>query len=606
MRSVARILVQTLVVSVLLFPGTAKAANGDLVGQVNFSEACSSGLGVGIAYDFRNLWYSCYQTYYDLYRADPLTGEVTATYHIAGGLGALSFDRVRNALWAGWGGPGTGQVRLIQLDGGKNVVSSQVMFNTGSHPIVCSLDDGLAYDNQDTTIYISDDCSHTIHHYATDGTHLSDGPNGTGDFTWIGTSCYNSGLAIGGTLLYEGSDGCRHVWVVNKTSPSTLAFDFNTPGIRDEDLECDTGTFAGQGKHVMWSKDAYTPFAYAFEIPFNSCGTGGEAVRKPTSLTYGGETAVQYSDPVSLSATLRDTSVSPNVGIPDKQLKFTLGTQSVSAGPTDANGTASTSLLVSQAPGTVSSVDSSFTQDQIYKPATDSDPFNIAKEDCTLAYSGDTLVTPGAMTTLAADLGEPDPYLGDRSNKAITFDVTGSGGGTQHFATSTDANGHASMSVALPPDAYSVAASFSGDSYYAACAAPSALVTVEAPTGKVTGGGWISIGGNRTSFGFNAIADGSGLKGHFRMQDQASGGDFRSNTVVSFSSSSRTASWSGTGYWVRQPGYRYVISVIDYGSGSSRAGQRDTISVTITDPQGNIVYTTGGRRALRGGDITVH
>src|SRR5439155_1305630 len=59
-------------------------------------------------------------------------------------------------------------------------------------------------------------------------------------------------------------------------------------------------------------------------------------IRKSTSTTYTGGTSVQYSDPVTLSGTLVDTSVSPNVGILGKQLDFTLGTQSKSAGPTAA------------------------------------------------------------------------------------------------------------------------------------------------------------------------------------------------------------------------------------------------------------------------------
>jgi hypothetical protein len=82
----------------------AKAATGDLVDTVKFSQDCGSGLGVGLAFDGTNLWISCYASNPDLLRANPTTGVVDATYNIAGGLGALAYDGGRNGLWAGWGG----------------------------------------------------------------------------------------------------------------------------------------------------------------------------------------------------------------------------------------------------------------------------------------------------------------------------------------------------------------------------------------------------------------------------------------------------------------------------------------------------------------------
>jgi hypothetical protein len=151
---------------------------------------------------------------------------------------------------------------------------------------VCGLDDGLAYDGQNDTLYFSDDCSTTIFHY---GITLAAGPaHGVTDmvgaqldnFAWGGSGCYNSGLAIGGSLLYEGSDGCSHVWVVDKVTKAA-AFDFSTqvagdPNFRDEGLTCDNITFAGSGKEVIWSKEAYSPMrAHAFEIPAGSCKFGG-------------------------------------------------------------------------------------------------------------------------------------------------------------------------------------------------------------------------------------------------------------------------------------------------------------------------------------------
>jgi len=253
----------------------AHAAVGDVVGSVSFDRACTSGAGVGIAFDGTNLWYSCAHSHWDLHRAGT-DGVVTASYSIDAGLGALAYDAGRNGIWAGpgFGRAGAGAVWFISLDAGKNVVGFSLV---GNVPEAGILDDGLAYDGLIDDLYFSTDGSVTISHYdivpgspPTVGAHLD-------DFAWGGSDCFNSGLAIGGTLLYEGSNGCNHVWVVDKVS-KLPAFDFPTiiGAIRDEDLECDEITFAGIGKEVMWSIEAYEPRqAGAYEIPAGSCKHGG-------------------------------------------------------------------------------------------------------------------------------------------------------------------------------------------------------------------------------------------------------------------------------------------------------------------------------------------
>ncbi len=277
--------------AVFAWPGAAGAATGDLVGTVTFANDCSSSIGVGIAFDGANLWYSCYYApgSNDLYRADPITGAVTASYSLAGGLGALSYDATRNVIWAGYGGGSapSDTVYQITLDGSQNATGIAPAFQTGDF---CGLDDGLAFDARgpgalDDVIYYSDDCfTTTLVAYDLTGVAVE-------SFPWTGTGCYNSGLAIGGQLLFQGSDGCNHVWVIDKTTKAA-AFDFATtvPGdvnFRDEDLECDTHTFAPI--QVMWSKEAYSPMrAAAFEIPTGTCGTGGVSEENHGAMTGGG------------------------------------------------------------------------------------------------------------------------------------------------------------------------------------------------------------------------------------------------------------------------------------------------------------------------------
>jgi hypothetical protein len=245
----------------------AAAATGDFVHETTFSVDCS--IGVGIAYDGQHLWYSCY---YEgtIHRADPLTGVVDYSYSTGlSGIGAMAFDSARNAIWFDGG---NGNVYLAQLDASKQVTSVALAFN---HPEYSSLVDGLAYDGTDDTLYYSGDVQATIYHYKSDGTLL-------GSFSWAGNGCGNSGLAIGGNLLFEGSDGCTHVWVADKSSTSTIVYDFSTVALgdssfRDEDLECDPNTFAASNQEVMWSKEAYSPMrAIAFEIQSGTCGSGGQ------------------------------------------------------------------------------------------------------------------------------------------------------------------------------------------------------------------------------------------------------------------------------------------------------------------------------------------
>lgn len=278
-----------LIVTWMLMTSAAQAATGDYVATAHFSEPCPSGIGVGIAYDGKNLWYSCYGWggSGDLHRADPFTGVVSASYDIVsnGGLGALSYDATRHALWAGEGGGGVGgAVYRIDLDPLTNaVLGSQIVFNVAVVVGLCGLDDGLAFDANavgdpnDDLIYYSNDCwVTTIRAFDLNG-------NLVDSFPFAGSGPHNSGLAVGGQLLYEADVFSSLALVVDKTTKA-LQFSFLTavvgdPNFHPEDLECDTNTFvtAALARHVMWSKEAYAPMrAHAFEIPFGSCGVGGK------------------------------------------------------------------------------------------------------------------------------------------------------------------------------------------------------------------------------------------------------------------------------------------------------------------------------------------
>jgi len=328
-----------------------------------------------------------------------------------------------------------------------------------------------------------------------------------------------------------------------------------------------------------------------------------EVSTKSTSTTYTGGASTQYSDGVTLSGTLLDTSGAP-IGIAGKQLDFTLGTQSASASPTDAGGNASTSLVVTQMPGSVTTVETAFAGDVTYAASSDSDPFVIDKEDCTIAYTGDTLVNAAAMTNLSAQFGELDATPGDWTAKTITFTVTDAASIVQTFTAMTNAAGVASTPVALGPNDYSVGVSFAGDDFYLPCAsAADTLVTVSAGEAQITGGGWISQDGGRTSFGFNAGADGTGLHGELQVSDKNGKDRFHGASVLTLDSSGNSGTWTGTGRWDGVDGYTFTVAVVDNGTSGKKG---DTISIVIKDPTDVTVFTTGGPQPLKGGNIVVH
>jgi hypothetical protein len=324
------------------------------------------------------------------------------------------------------------------------------------------------------------------------------------------------------------------------------------------------------------------------------------------AVVYTGAAAVQYSDPATLSATLSDTSSSPSTPVAGEQIDFVVGTQSTSAGPTDANGHASTPLTVTQQPGTVTTVETDFAGSSTHDPASDSDAFSVTKEDCTLTYTGDTLVAPKTSTLLKAQFGEPDTSPGTWTGKSVEFQLMDSGGVTTTHNAVTNASGVAQTTQPLPPNVYGVVVTFAGDDYYNQCASPAApndtLVTVQAQGAAVTGGGWVA-NSSRTNFGFNLMPPGSTWTGQFQLRGTNAKAIFHGNAVTGATKLSSTSyKWTGTGKWNGVAGHKFEATVVD--NGTSRKSSGDTINVVVRNASNTIVYQTG-TQTLKGGNITV-
>jgi PKD repeat protein len=304
---------------------------------------------------------------------------------------------------------------------------------------------------------------------------------------------------------------------------------------------------------------------------------------------------VQYSDPLTFRVTASDPDGDPLTlqasGLP-QGVSFT----------DNHDGTGSVQGTVTAPPG--SYVATIVAEDGHTAAVSQKVTVTVAPEDCTLTSPVDIESKASGPTPLTTKMGEQDTSLGDRSNKTISFtatDATGTAYGP--FTATTNSAGEASTTAALREGVYAVNAAFAGGTYYKACKTLSdTIVTVSPATAKVTGGGWLANGTGRTSFGFNAISDVSGLHGQIQVRT-ANGGKFHGAVVLILSANDNKAQWTGTGTWNGHTGYRFTATVVDNGA---RAKKADTISLSVSTPAGNSVWSSNGVQSLKGGDIVVH
>ncbi len=239
----------------------AFAAEGDVVSVISCANANP---GVGLAYDGTKLYYPLGLTSTTLGTCDT-SGNVGADLPILGlanPISTVAYDVQRNLLWAATADLGGGSRDIYQI----NTSTGQATF---MFPMIStspgSLTDGLAYDGQDDTLWITGDVNSAVSHYQTDGTPIAiDAPvPGTGQL---------SGVAAGIDVLYFGHNGQT---IITKHAKSDLSLldTFNTGNARTEDLDCDPDTFPGID--VVWSKDAFSSNIEAFEVADGTCPLGG-------------------------------------------------------------------------------------------------------------------------------------------------------------------------------------------------------------------------------------------------------------------------------------------------------------------------------------------
>ena len=362
--------------------------------------------------------------------------------------------------------------------------------------------------------------------------------------------------------------------------------------------------------------------------------------KRPTTLVYSGDASEQYSDQVTLKATLMDAgSGAPLSG---KLVRFQIGSQGTTA-YTDASGVAQATLILNQPSGDYQ-VLATFEGNDSYFRSDASADFDLNKENVGTEYTGDTFVyTAGpsistASVVLAAYLTqEADGYPGNIQLARVTFELFAS-----NNLTSTpnrkvenvlvDAAGRAFTTVSLSVDVWTVYVRIdTGNGYWAASPVGMGVITVDygSTTRRVTGGGWIADSGSangKGNFGFtvNYQKNGSPKGSSVYLYRGTDGFNYlvKSNSWqgggLSFFKDPTVASFSGkcvvqkidpaTGQIVEAWGnYRFIVDIVDGDLLNPRAADR--YAITILDSNSAVWRQIGTRSSpiqLGGGNVAIH
>ena len=187
-------------------------------------------------------------------------------------VGNISYDPVRDVFWAYDMVGATAPVYTIDPSTGNCTLEFDAytaMVANGACGAFCDWPaDGIDYDERDDTIRISPDASTIIYNFATDGTYLSQiGPIDT--FDECGRD-FSSGVGTGASnVMYTAGGGCSEIHKWDKDTGNSLG-SFDTNGIHNEAIECDSVTFTDQGVDALWVKDL-DGMIQAFAVPAGTC-----------------------------------------------------------------------------------------------------------------------------------------------------------------------------------------------------------------------------------------------------------------------------------------------------------------------------------------------
>jgi hypothetical protein len=388
--------------------------------------------------------------------------------------------------------------------------------------------------------------------------------------------------------------------------------------------------------------------------------------KAPTAVVVAAA-SVQYSDPVTLTATVSPASIGSDVVT--GTVEFFVDGTSVGSSAIDATGVATKTVVITAAPGshnvtaTFTSTNANFAGSTTAAPAT----LAVTQEDARATYNGNSLfwtssvASNDATVTLSAAIRDitavdptlsppnPDSYPGDIRNAKVTFVDRATGnplagcsnlpvGVVNAFDTKT---GVATCSTTLslgngnPSGGAQFAIGIVVSGYYTRdSGADDTIVTVAQPipTNFITGAGNLELtdsagiyagdAGSKSNFGFNVKYNkaGTNLHGQVLVIVRSGGHTYqvKGNAISSLGVQGDTAQFSGKASIQDVTDPAHTVSVDGnatlqlWMTDNGEPGSADTIGIQVLNKSGGVWYSSNWsgtntvEQTLAGGNLAVH
>jgi Fungalysin metallopeptidase (M36)/Bacterial Ig-like domain (group 3) len=430
------------------------------------------------------------------------------------------------------------------------------------------------------------------------------------DILDAGGSFETGGYTFGLTSAADGN--------TNTTLRSRAAWTGNSGGFITSTINLPTAA-AGQSIRLLFiagSDSAFTPVGAHWRIDSISLINSYVCASVATTTTVAAAT-VQYSDQVTLSATVGSACASPSGSV-----QFSVNGNPV-GGPVPVNGPGTVTLpaTVTLASGSYPIAASFTSSNPYYQNSSGSNTLTVTKENAIVTPSASNpisvkVVSPGGSAgpiTLSAAITEVnDGSPGNISNAVpVTFTLTAVGPGssyTQTVASGTGGGVGGTLNISatftgVAVNVYDVTITVGGAFYMGS--GSTVLAIYDPSLGFVTGGGIILHNGVLSNFGFNVkyLKNGNAQGSLIYIEHRPTGDvKLKSNSLQSLSIAGNTGILLGKATLNDVGNHSFRVTVVDNGE----PGTSDKFGLEVTRPNGtNIADLTFQPITLNGGNIQV-
>lgn len=402
----------------------------------------------------------------------------------------------------------------------------------------------------------------------------------------------------------------------NTTLRSRAAWTGDSSGFITSTINLPAASY-GQNVRLLFiagSDSSFTPVGAHWRIDSISLINSYSCASVATTTTVDPAT-VQYSDSVTLSATIASTCASPTGSVQFSVNGSNVGAPVAVTGP----GAVTLATTITLAPGSYS-IGAAFTSSNpYYQNSSGTNTLTVTKEDATVtpaatnpfAVKVNTAGGTAGPITICADITEVvDGSAGDISNATASFDFSPVAGGSSPSMSAVSYTGggvggtrRACVTLTnVAVNVYDVTITVGG--YYQGTGS-TVLAVYDPSLGFVTGGGAIIHNGYPANFGFNVkyLKNGQ-AQGAFLFVEHRPTGDvkLKSNSLQSLSVVSTTAIILGKATLNGVGNYSFRATGID----NSESGVGDQFGLQVTSPSNaNVPDLTFAPLTLTGGNIQV-